>query len=509
MRRVELDSSAVGFEMLFRHAPIPIYQWERRGDDVVLLEVNVAADAFTGGRVQSFIGRSLNAMFPEGGPVADDVRRCYERRSGFTRELNGFRVRSSGETKDLVVTYVFGPPAFVFAALRDVTGRRRVEAEVRKLSNAVEQTADTVFITGPSGVIEYVNPAFEMTTGYARSEAVGNTPRILKSGLHGAEFYRGLWETILSGETFRATVVNRKKDGTLYHAEQTVTPMKDRAGRITHMVSVLKDMTDRIAVQRQEAERSLAREVQQRLFPAADPELPGFDIAGGIIPAGAACGDYLDYLSIGGGRLGIVVGDVCGHGTGPALVMAETRAYLRCAARDDCDPHRILARLHEDLLSDLDGKSFVTMILACLDAENRRLAYASAGHVTGFVLDHEGNVDAELRSTGRPLGLLPELAMQRAEPVSLPHGGTVVLFSDGVIETESPEEEEFGAHRLLDVVRDRVQSPAAEVVDEVWRALGAFADGREQRDDRTLVICKVDADGDEAAGSESPCVTAC
>lgn len=509
MRRVELDSSAIGFEMLFRHAPIPIYQWERRGDDVVLLEVNVAADAFTGGRVQSFIGRSLDAMFPEGGPVADDVRRCYERRSGFTRELNGFRVRSSGETKDLVVTYVFGPPAFVFAALRDVTGRRRVEAEVRKLSNAVEQTADTVFITGPSGVIEYVNPAFETTTGYARSEAVGNTPRILKSGLHGAEFYRGLWETILSGETFRATVVNRKKDGTLYHAEQTVTPMKDQAGRITHMVSVLKDMTDRIAVQRQEAERSLAREVQRRLFPAADPEVPGFDIAGGIIPAGAACGDYLDYLSIGEDRLGIVVGDVCGHGTGPALVMAETRAYLRCAARDDCDPHRILGRLHGDLLNDLDGQSFVTMLLACLDTRGLQLSYASAGHVTGYVLDAAGGVHRELRSTGRPLGLLPELAMERAEPVSLPLGGIVVLFSDGVVETEGPDDAEFEDSMLLEVVREHRDRPAAEVIDEVWRALTTFSAGREQSDDRTLVICKVEARGDGRGGPESPSEPSC
>jgi PAS domain S-box-containing protein len=94
----------------------------------------------------------------------------------------------------------------------------------------VEQTADSVVITDRQGTIEYVNPAFEANTGYSPEEAMGKTPRILKSALHDREFYSRLWNQILEGETFRGTLVNRKKSGELYWTEQTITPIKDSAG---------------------------------------------------------------------------------------------------------------------------------------------------------------------------------------------------------------------------------------------------------------------------------------
>jgi PAS domain S-box-containing protein len=105
----------------------------------------------------------------------------------------------------------------------------RFEEERLRLSSAVEQTADTVFITNRDGVIEYVNPAFEATTGYSREEAIGQTPRILKSGQTGPQHYAQLWSTILAGRTFRSATLNRKKSGELYHAEQTITPVRGSA----------------------------------------------------------------------------------------------------------------------------------------------------------------------------------------------------------------------------------------------------------------------------------------
>lgn len=123
---------------------------------------------------------------------------------------------------------------------------RRVEEEqMRKLSRALEQSADFVVITDSNGLIEYVNPAFEQKTGYRREELAGRTPSVVRSGLHDADFYSRLWETILRGDVYRNVVVNRTRSGELYYEEKTITPLKDGQGRITHFISTGKDITDR------------------------------------------------------------------------------------------------------------------------------------------------------------------------------------------------------------------------------------------------------------------------
>lgn len=123
--------------------------------------------------------------------------------------------------------------------------RQRIEVRARKLSTALEQTADAVVITNRDGIIEYVNTAFEAITGYAKEEAVGKTPGIVRSDRHDADFYRRLWKTIRRGEVFHDTFINRKKDGSLFYEEKTITPLTDAQGNVTHFVSTGKDVTKR------------------------------------------------------------------------------------------------------------------------------------------------------------------------------------------------------------------------------------------------------------------------
>jgi PAS domain S-box-containing protein len=123
--------------------------------------------------------------------------------------------------------------------------RQRAEAHILKLSGALEHTADAVAIVSREGIVEYVNPAFERITGYTREEAIGNSLNLLRSGEHGVEFYQRLWQTILRGECFHDTFINRRKNGTLYHEEKTITPLKDAHGNVLHFVSTGKDVTQR------------------------------------------------------------------------------------------------------------------------------------------------------------------------------------------------------------------------------------------------------------------------
>jgi PAS domain S-box-containing protein len=112
------------------------------------------------------------------------------------------------------------------------------------LSRLVEQTGDGVILTDTRGVIQYANPAFEAISGYSRAQVVDKTPRILKSGLHDAEFYRQMWEHVLRGYPFKGMVINRKRMGELYWTQRTITSMRDESGRLTHFVSVFQDITE-------------------------------------------------------------------------------------------------------------------------------------------------------------------------------------------------------------------------------------------------------------------------
>jgi PAS domain S-box-containing protein len=374
---------------------------------------------------------------------------------------------------------------------RDISEQKRAQELSQRLSSAVEQAADSVFITDRHGVIEYVNPAFEATTGYPRSEAVGQTPKLLKSGLQSPAYYATLWSTIAGGEPFKGTVINRKKSGEHFHAEQTITPMKDRSsGEITHFVSVLRDMTERIKLQEREIEMRLGASVQRRLFPQEPPRLPGYDIAGAVAPASATCGDYYDFIPLPDGRLALAIADVSGHGVGAALIMTATRAYLRSLASTLTPLDKLAGELNRLLFADLEEHYFVTMTLVLLDAASGTLNWANFGHPSGYVLDPSGAVRAELKSYCQPLGVFPNLSYTQAPAIALEAGDTLVLLTDGILEATSAEGHEFGRAAVLDVVRSVLNRPASEVARHLIAAAQSFSQGQSQDDDITVVVCK-------------------
>ncbi len=129
--------------------------------------------------------------------------------------------------------------------------QQTAEHSLRKLSRAVEQSADMIMITDLHGIIEYVNPAFEILTGYHRDEMCGKTPRILKSGEQGVEIYQGIWKTILAGKAYRGILTNRKKNGELYYVEESICPVRDAGGQITHFISNGRDLTERLRLEAQ------------------------------------------------------------------------------------------------------------------------------------------------------------------------------------------------------------------------------------------------------------------
>ncbi len=135
--------------------------------------------------------------------------------------------------------------------VHDITERKRIEEELRRLSIAIEQAAEDVMITNPEGVIQYVNPAFEKITGYSRSEAIGQNPRFLKSGAHTPAFYKKLWKTITCGNIWTGRITNRRKDGKFIQEDATISPLLNSAGELTGYVSLKRDITEAVRMEAQ------------------------------------------------------------------------------------------------------------------------------------------------------------------------------------------------------------------------------------------------------------------
>jgi len=478
----------------FKGFPIPTYVWQHVENDFVLVDFNNAAKSFTKDSVQNFLGHKVSHIFVDAADIQADFLNCYTDKKAISREMPSYRLRTTNEKKAMIFSYVFIPPDLILLHTEDVTEHRKNLATLKKLSNAVEQTADSVIITNKKGVIEYVNPAFETTTGYTREEALGQTPKILQSGQHDKAFYNSLWELILSGKTYRGTIINKKKSGQFYWSEQTITPMKDDAGNITNFVSVLKDITELKEKQEQEFQLRIAQELQQRYY-KVKANVPGYDIAGATYSAVETNGDYFDFIPMKDGSIGMVLGDVSGHGIGSALIMSQTRAYLRAFAKVESDPAVLLTWLNQELANDLDQVHYVTLVLARLDPKQNVLDYASAGHLPSFVVDHSGEVRHVMDSTGIPLGIIKDYIFAKSEPIKLMPEDIVFFLTDGITEAQAPDEAEFGFDQPLEIIKQCKQSSARLIMRQLYQAVLSFTQNKLQEDDITAIICKVNPRG--------------
>lgn len=151
-----------------------------------------------------------------------------------------------------VTRFVGDGPVRVVVNHENITDRKLSDQQLHLQSAALNASANSIIITDREGIIEWVNPAFVAMTGYALEEALGKTPEeLVRSGEHELEYYEGMWKTIQSGETWSGEFINRRKDGSLFHEENVITPVKDEQGEVTHFVAVKQDVTDRKRLQAQ------------------------------------------------------------------------------------------------------------------------------------------------------------------------------------------------------------------------------------------------------------------
>ena len=238
--------------------------------------------------------------------------------------------------------------------------------------------------------------------------------------------------------------------------------------------------------ERIEHELQIARVIQQTLLPREVPSLSGWQVAAHYQPAREVGGDFYDFLELPDGQLGLIIGDVTDKGIPAALVMATTHSILRSSAERLISPGKVLERVNNLLVDDIPPNMFVTCFYAVLDPTSGRLQYANAGHDLPYVRS-EKDV-AELRATGMPLGLMPEMSYEEQEAILAP-GETVLFHSDGLVEAHNQEREMFGFPRLKEQVGG--QFGGESLIDFLLARLVEFTGSDwEQEDDVTLVTLR-------------------
>jgi PAS domain S-box-containing protein len=362
------------------------------------------------------------------------------------------------------------------------------------------------------------NPAAERLFGYSQEQAVGRSIDDLLART--PEMHAEVLEYTrqVSSDTRVDTVTRRsRKDGTLVDVELLAVPVavgEEQVGTYAmyHDISELKraeeevrqlnrDLEERVAERTEQLERAMAKQqevaqererikqelrvarlIQHTLLPKSLPELEGYQIAVYYQSAREVGGDFYDFLRLPDGRLGLIVGDVSGKGVPAAIVMATTRTLLR-AAYHLGSPGEILEQVNDALFPDIPPNMFVTCLAALLDSRTGRLQYANAGHDPPYIW-HAAGV-SELRATGMPLGLMPNMSYEQKE-ITLQPGESILLYSDGLLEAHSPQREMFGFPRMQGHVS--AQPEGVSLIDSLLAELERFTgEDWEQEDDMTLL----------------------
>jgi sigma-B regulation protein RsbU (phosphoserine phosphatase) len=305
---------------------------------------------------------------------------------------------------------------------------------------------------------------------------------------------RQIREALERGVTCEVTLKNYRKDSSPFWNELLISPVIDDAGRITHYIGVKTDVTERRKAEESRRELEIARQIQLSLLPGAPLRLPRVEVAGLCVPASQVGGDYFDFFQE-SGALDLVIADVSGHSVGAGLIMTEVRSMLRAEARRKtptlASPARVLRELSGLLYDDLNKADlFMTMFHLTFEPETRSLKYANAGHNWALLL-REGDPNCTpLDANGLVIGVLPDVDFEE-KSMDLCSGDKLVLYTDGVVETQNLQGDFFDLDRLCASLSAHRQLAPEALVKQVLDDVCAFAGPAPQRDDITIAIMQV------------------
>ncbi|MGW3420359.1 PAS domain S-box protein [Streptomyces phaeochromogenes] len=383
----------------------------------------------------------------------------------------------------------------VSAAVRDVSDRRRAEERINELAALVESSQDAILAKTLDGHITYWNAAAQRLYGYTRDEVMGRHVSLLAPSERRHEI-DALMDQLRDGERIEHfETLRQTRSGGLLDVDITLWPTRSPDGTVIGACAIVRDISDR---KRAEAELTVLYEQQrhialtlQRSLMGTPPAIPGLATASRYRPAtqGAGVGgDWFDLVPLGAGRVGVLIGDVMGRGLEAAAVMGQLRSAAHALAKTGMQPRQLMQAL-ETVVADLDvPDQLVTCCYLVIAADAGEVTVCSAGHLPTLIAAPGEGARALSAPVNAPLGVGGVLYEQTSAVI--PAGATLVLYTDGLIETPGSDIEDQLA-QLTDVLSDLfTTAPDLEVAaDRVLAALLPDAEGH--NDDVTLLLTQL------------------
>jgi phosphoserine phosphatase RsbU/P len=267
----------------------------------------------------------------------------------------------------------------------------------------------------------------------------------------------------------------------------TIVELREKNKQLTQAYLELQAaQAEMIEKERLERELEIARQIQNSILPQEMPSVANYHFGALMKPARAVGGDFFDFIPLAGGKWGVVIGDVSDKGTPAALFMALTYSLLRAVARRTDNPVHTLREVNQHLLEINSSGMFVTLVYGILDPASGELAYARAGHTHPLILHSDGTHILLAKKPGQPLGLFDEPLLDE-QVIQLPHGGRVLMFSDGLSETENLQGEVYEENRLIQFINEHSSLGAQDLCYQIWEDVCSFAGDNNQHDDFTVV----------------------
>jgi sigma-B regulation protein RsbU (phosphoserine phosphatase) len=482
------------FETLFNNAPeaIILHTNEDR-----ILNVNAEFTRLFGYVREEVVGKPIDDVVasPDYRDEAAEISRRVLR--GERVELDSKRKRKDGS---LIDVSILGAPIIIdgkqegdYAIYRDITERKKTEEDIliqkAYLEKLFNSAPEAIVLHDNDDIVLNVNEEFCRMFGYAREEAIG---RPINSLVAPEEFQAeaaGLSSKVIHGQRVEADTRRKRKDGTLIDVWILGAPIV-HGGKQMGVYAIYRDITERRKAEesriRLKEEARMARNIQLNFLPKGVPDVAGYDIAGKSIPALNVGGDYYDFIPLDEHRFAVSLGDVSGNGLAAALVMANLQATIRGQAMFDPEPARVLERANRLLFRSTNSRTFISLFYGILDNAKNTLTYANAGQDLP-VLFGPGNGRRALSVNGIVLGVMED-AVYREEEVVIGSGERLLLYTDGIPEAMNSHREQFGVERLTEIVQRERAWTVRTVIENIFTAVHAYADGAFQADDMTVVM---------------------
>ena len=255
---------------------------------------------------------------------------------------------------------------------------------------------------------------------------------------------------------------------------------------LQHMTEWREALSSRDRLVALQNELDIARTMQQSILPTQFPNGPDYQSFASMEPARNVGGDFYDVMRLDNNRVGLAIADVSDKGVPAALFMMSSRTLLKGAAIGNPEPGDVLREVNSLLLEDNEMSMFVTLLYAVYDPETGQLTYANGGHNTPIILHPDGSCDQLELTGGIALGVVPDMEFAQSS-VTVQPGDALILYTDGVTEAMNAQEEEFGMHRLCQILSDTSSRDPQDLNNAIFAGIRAFAGETPQSDDITCL----------------------